>query len=183
MKLRSVLLAATILAAPLVAKADPIDGLYVGAGAGFNYLSQTDIKGFQPDTSLLGFGSPAQNTLALTGTAVGHGKLSYQGGFVGLGSIGWGLGNGLRFELEGNYRYNKVNHWSGTPFPTSGHGENETFGPMVNAFYDFDMGWPVIPYLGVGVGYGWTDLQNVSSTSTYNPTIPGLAYRAQTNKT
>src|SRR5271166_3491301 len=98
MKLRSVLLAATILAAPLAANAQPIDGLYVGAGAGFNYLSQTDIKGFQPSTTLLGFpgggvGSP--NNLALTGTSVGAGKLNYDGGFVGLGSLGYGLGNGL----------------------------------------------------------------------------------------
>ena len=69
---------------------------------------------------------------------------------------------GLRFELEGNYRQNKLSHWNGTPFPANAHGKNETYGPMVNALYDFYLGWPVVPYVGVGAGYAWTQLNSFS---------------------
>ena len=41
--LRGSLLAATILAAPSVAFAQPIQGLYIGAGAGGNYLQQERV--------------------------------------------------------------------------------------------------------------------------------------------
>ena len=40
MKLRSALLAATMLAIPFAANAQPVTGLYVGAGAGVNITQQ-----------------------------------------------------------------------------------------------------------------------------------------------
>ena len=44
MKLRSALLAATVLAAaPVVAKAQAISGLYIGAGAGANFMQPERI--------------------------------------------------------------------------------------------------------------------------------------------
>ena len=107
----------------------------------------------------------------LTGTSVGGGKLRYDGGFVGLGSIGYGLGNGLRFELEGNYRQNELSRWNGTPFPANPHGKSETYGAMVNALYDFDLGYPVMPYVGVGVGYVWTSFKGFSNTGINFPYI------------
>ena len=161
MKLRTVLLAATVLATPIAANAQVVDGLYVGAGAGFNYKQDQDVSGFQP---LGGF-------FGLTGTSVGGGKLRYDGGFVGLGSIGYGLGNGLRFELEGNYRQNELSRWNGTPFPANPHGKSETYGAMVNALYDFDLGYPVMPYVGVGVGYVWTSFKGFSNTGINFPYI------------
>ena len=44
MQLRSALLAATMLAVPVVASAQPVTGLYVGAGVGVNIMSQEQIK-------------------------------------------------------------------------------------------------------------------------------------------
>ena len=44
MQLRSALLAATVLATPIAASAQPVTGLYVGAGAGMNIMSQEKIK-------------------------------------------------------------------------------------------------------------------------------------------
>ena len=38
MQLRSALLAATVMALPLAAQAQPVTGLYVGAGVGVNFL-------------------------------------------------------------------------------------------------------------------------------------------------
>jgi len=149
------------------AQPQPISGLYVGAGAGYNYKTDQNIEGFQPNGGFF----------SLTGGSVGGGKLRYDGGFVGLASVGWGLGNGLRVELEGNYRQNKLSHWNGTPFPASAHGTNETYAPMINAFYDFYLGWPVVPYIGIGAGYAWTTLSSFSNTGVNFP------YIARTNNT
>ncbi len=165
MKLRSGLMAATILATPLAAMAQPIDGLYVGAGVGYNAKQSNTVSGV------------VQNGVFLPSN--GSGSLHYNGGFVGLGSLGYGLGNGLRFEIEGSYRLNGVRRWSGTTFPANPHGENETYGAMVNALYDFDISpytgvtW-FMPYVGIGAGYQWTTMQSVTNTA-----IPPTAYSAR----
>ena len=44
MQLRSALLAATVLATPFAASAQPVTGLYVGAGAGVNIMPQEQVK-------------------------------------------------------------------------------------------------------------------------------------------
>ena len=44
MKLRNALLAATILAAPFAVSAQPVSGVYVGAGAGGNILQTETIS-------------------------------------------------------------------------------------------------------------------------------------------
>jgi outer membrane protein OmpA-like peptidoglycan-associated protein len=64
------------------------------------------------------------------------------GGPVVLGSVGYGFGNGLRVELEGTWR----------SVGTSG-GTVETFGGFGNILYDLDIGMPLYPYVGAGVGY------------------------------
>ncbi len=141
MKLRSALLAATVLAVPVAVKAQPVSGLYVGLGAGWNYLQNEDI-----------------NRVSVSGVSVntsGHAK--FGSGFVGVGSIGYGLGNGLRLELEGDFRDNKQHGVSGA---AGAGGDEEKYGAMVNALYDFNFGLPVVPYLGVGVGYQHVGLSN-----------------------
>ena len=91
MKLRSALLAATMLAIPFAANAQPVTGLYIGAGVGVNVTQQEQVKN-------LSF--PALNP---GGTGISaSGNLKGSAGFVGLASIGWGFGNGLRAEIEGN---------------------------------------------------------------------------------
>jgi OOP family OmpA-OmpF porin len=118
MTLRSALIAAALVAVPLAANAQPIDGLYIGAGVGANFMQK---ETFQPNSS---FG--------------------IKPGFVGVGSVGWGFGNGFRAELEGNYRYNK--------FSDSNNNEQK-YGAMVNGLYDFGVAPWVTPYVGVGIGY------------------------------
>jgi hypothetical protein len=44
-KLRIALLG-SVLAGPIAAKAQPIEGLYIGAGAGGNYRASQDFTGF-----------------------------------------------------------------------------------------------------------------------------------------
>src|SRR6478752_3145723 len=101
MQLRSALLAATVLATPIAASAQPVTGLYVGGGVGMNFTQQTNING----TSL---GIPA----LVGGFASTNGNITGSMGFAGVLSVVWGFGNGLRGELEGNYRRNNGGSFS-----------------------------------------------------------------------
>ncbi len=177
MKLRSALLAATVLAAPIAAKAEAISGLYIGAGAGANWLQDEKIKS-------VGFpqaGIP-QTNLNVRGNNNGT-RIKSDTGFVGLFSVGYGFGNGLRVEVEGNYRDNKLNGTKGAGFQAlTGAGGNERkYGGMVNVLYDFDpnvlgLGFfpaAITPYVGVGAGYVWAQDQNVRLTGFAGP-APGF---------
>ena len=88
MRYRSALLAAVTAAFPLAAQAQPIAGLYIGGGGGVNIMqNETDQS--------------------VNGIAAAPGKsLEMDVGATGVGSLGWGFGNGLRAEVEFDYRYN-----------------------------------------------------------------------------
>ncbi len=142
MKLRSALMAATMLALPVAASAQPVTGLYVGLGAGVNLMPQEAVKSLSFPT--LG-GVPA--------TAI-NGDLNSSVGFAGVGSLGWGFGNGLRAEVEGDFRYNHISGMSGVGTGVGGGTNEQKYGGMVNALYDFNGISPwVVPYIGAGVGW------------------------------
>jgi outer membrane protein OmpA-like peptidoglycan-associated protein len=157
MKLRTALLAAATMALPAAAMAQPISGLYVGAGAGVNFQQPIHVSGF---------------STPVTGIAT-SGGLSSQVGFAGVGSVGYGLGNGLRLELQAAYMYNKE-----YKMPPSGvHGADEQYGGFGNVLYDFNLAKYGIsyvqPYVGVGAGY----LQSKMDTLTlYSPTKGGTTF-------
>ena len=151
MRLRSALLAATVLAAPVAVQAQPFNGVYIGAGAGYNYLEDIDAR----PSPALGHSQP---------------QATANSGFTGLGSVGYGFGNGIRIELEGNYRQTQVRRITGTGFPTTSGGQVQNYGAMVNALFDMDIGFPwIYPYLGLGAGYGWTNLNKVYAAGTNFP--------------
>jgi opacity protein-like surface antigen len=138
MRFRDGLLALALVTVPLAAEAQPFQGLYIGAGAGYN-LPEND---------------PLQ----------GGGQLQPHGGFVGLGSIGYALGNGFRFELEGNYREAPLVA-SNSQYSNTGH--LHTYGAMANVLFDIDIGVPwLYPYVGGGAGYAWS---NFSRQRTFTP--------------
>ena len=164
MKLRSALLAATVLVAPVAAKAQAINGLYIGAGAGANLMQDETIK----NTSL-----PQRGVRS---TALSGSKLSLSPGFIGIGSIGYGLGNGLRFELEGGYRTNELDRAKNGRAIASAGGHEQKYSAMFNVLYDFDLttlGIPLLPYVGVGGGYVWAQEQNSRIYGASGP-LPGL---------
>jgi len=141
MQLRNALLAATIMALPLAAQAQPVQGLYVGAGVGANFMQS--------------------ESLSLSGAVGGSGQVSLHPGFAGVLSVGWGFGNGLRVEVEGNYMGNKAYQATSGSTTISAGGLEQKYGGMVNAFYDFTTLSPyVVPFVGLGIGYEQASLQN-----------------------
>jgi OOP family OmpA-OmpF porin len=145
MKLWFVLLATTGLVLPHLAAAQPITGPYVSGGAGVNLLQNQII-------------APAPSLEEPKRTAV------FDAGFSGQVSLGYGLGNGLRFEIEGDYLTNKIRK---IEFPDSlrrAGGSEQQYGGMANALYDFDLGVPVYPYLGIGAGGQVLEFDNINSS-------------------
>ena len=169
MKLRSALLAATVLVAPVAAKAQAISGLYIGAGAGANFLMGNE------KVSSLGFPNvPGGVVAGGGGTAFRNSKLNLGVGPAAVASVGYGLGNGLRFEVQGGFTSNKFNGISnGYPVRGAG-GDEQKFLGMVNALYDIDltsMGSPISPYVGVGAGYAWAMDKNARFYGTTFPAV------------
>jgi OmpA-OmpF porin, OOP family len=171
MKLRSALLAATVVALPFAASAQPVTGLYVGAGAGVNITQQQDIKNLSfPAIDPLGDG------LATVG------KLKSSTGFAGVLSVGWGFGNGLRAEIEGNYRNNSIGGFTGTATPSGsalgGGTKQQTFGGMGNILYDFNGVSPwIVPYIGAGVGWvGIAEKYHAFNEATVTTTAGGPVF-------
>ena len=157
MSLKKVLLAATVLALPVAAQAQPVNGLYIAGGLGANYRF--------PSTSDAGVKLKSRDV-----------------GALGLASIGWGFGNGLRAELEGSFRQNDIRRTVAGGFIASQKtGYTQSYGPMVNAFYDINLGLPVTPYVGAGVGYAWDKVQDRGAVGTnsfrVNDTRGALAYQ------
>ena len=143
--MRSILLAATLLAAPCLfegaVRAQPVTGLYIGGAGGANFMQDERVK----STLLNGVTTPSKV------------RIGFQSGVTGIGSIGYGLGNGVRLEIEGNYRYNRLDRFYGVaPAYRSVGGREQKYGPVVNALFDLDIGSPyVFPYIGAGAGYSW----------------------------
>jgi OOP family OmpA-OmpF porin len=148
MKLRNALLVATMFAAPAAAFAQPVTGPYISLGAGANYLQDQNLTkvGF-PQVGYASYGTDTN----------GHIKTDVD--VVGSAAVGYGLGNGFRIELNGNYLQNKLKSFGGL----GGDGQEEQYQGFLNVLYDFDlspMGIPLSPYVGVGAGYDQVKFQN-----------------------
>ncbi len=179
MKIRTALLAATMLAAPLVAKAQPIPGLYISGGLGGNVMSSQTLKSLTVPTSTGPAGTPVPSggfVVPLSGTVNGA-NVNMNGGFAGMGSIGWSFGpitsvGGPRVEVEGLYLNNSLSGTSlNNPSVLAGKfnagGTEQKYGGFVNAIWDFDVGSKVVyPYIGAGVG----GMVSEWSTRFYNAT-------------
>ena len=136
MKLRTLLLAATALAAASAANAST--GWYMSLGAGANWLNDSDW--------------------VVTGTTTSAGRTEHDTGFAILGSVGYDWGR-WRAEFEVAYRDNdiKCNTTSGnacalaSPSTYAIDGVWE-FSQMVNVFYDIPISGRFSASVGAGVG-------------------------------
>jgi outer membrane protein OmpA-like peptidoglycan-associated protein/outer membrane protein W len=152
MKFRTILAAATCLAMPLAAHAQPVVGPYVSLQGGTSLENPVDYNGQIGGTS-------------------SSGRFLYRPSYAGIAGIGYGLGNGFRVELDGDYIHNttvKVDQDGGG----SAHlyGRENKYGPIVNLLYDISLGLPVTPYVGAGAGYQFT------SSKYYFPSGLGATY-------
>jgi OmpA-OmpF porin, OOP family len=149
MRLKNILLAAIFVVAPLSAQAQPanpppVTGLYISLGAGANILMD-------------------EHLINGTGTASNAGLRSRIGP-AAVVALGYGLGNGIRLELEGDYRNNRFSQGRDFGFPAAAGGNEVKYGPMFNALYDLTGLIPfpyAAPYAGLGVGYQWAHFDNV----------------------
>ncbi len=157
--------AALLFAFPWAARAQPITGLYVAGGVGATLLQA--------------------ETLQVSGLGAGYSHPDYNNaglGFVGLASVGYGLGDGFRLEVEGQYLNHALNGVSNAT-SISAKGEQYGYGVFANALYDFNVGLSFMyPYIGVGLGDEWTQLNNLTSTGrgtplTANGTSSNFAYQ------
>jgi outer membrane protein OmpA-like peptidoglycan-associated protein len=147
------LVALGLCAVPGSASAQFPQGPYIAGGFGWNLAPDTDLNLDQ--AAALGLGR--------AGYGAG-GSVGFEPGIAGVLSLGWGFGNGLRLELEGNYRRNEVDSVSGAAGWASGgspSGRQESWGVMGNALLDLGVFGPVIPYVGIGAGYVVTDWTGV----------------------
>ena len=197
MKLNSVLLTALCAATPLAAMAQPVTGIYVGAGVGANFMPAEHIAGsyVRPSYAAPGpliFSGPT-TSYTTRGTVqvpaflgIFRDTIQSDVGAVGLGSIGYGLGNGVRVEIEGDYRYNTQNYKG---FASGGPSAREQkYGAMANVLFDLDIGnGYIFPYIGAGVGLMHIDrlydahvnnllaYQAIGGVALPIPGVPGLS--------
>ena len=129
-----------IVMVPAIAAAETARGFYLGPKVGWANLQAGGISG---------------DFVSL--------KAEYNSGFAAMGAIGYAHPSGLRFEIEGGYRSNDVEQITavvggplGLPVgvPLAATGEMQIATGMVNAYYDFDLGLPITPFVGGGVGIG-----------------------------
>src|ERR1700710_295683 len=109
MRFRGAIIATAVFATPVVAMAQPLTGFYVGAGAGLHIPQNPNITPLAP-----GYGT-------------GRVQLNEGYGFNSNLAVGYGIGNGFRFEIEGNFARSNDRSVLGTPFPTASSGTTRTF--------------------------------------------------------
>jgi OOP family OmpA-OmpF porin len=118
------------------ASAQPVQGFYVGGGLGISDVNHTDGK--------IGGQSFEQN---------------WQLGGIGVVSVGYGFGNGLRAEIEGAYRRYESDTAKLGGLSASSSGRSQSYGVFGNIIYDVDLRLfglntnAVVPYFGGGLGY------------------------------
>jgi OmpA-OmpF porin, OOP family len=133
--------AAAALAVVVLARPAPAQMWYLGGEGGWTDLESHSGQVVEPAGSVL---LPGGGALAT--------HFDWNNGFnVGVrGGYEWGP---WRFEEEFRYQRNGLGSLTvaGTSLPNV-HGNRDAYAIMSNVFYDFDVGWPITPHLGFGIG-------------------------------
>ena len=130
--------------------AQRVQGVYVSAGIGASWLSETNAP-VHPFVS---------SNLA---TPSDHFQREWDVGWGGTVAVGYGLPYNFRIELEGFYRHYDSDGGLAFSRPSSG-GTATSYGVMANLLFDIpvgNLGRFVTPYVGGGIGYAWTDWSDV----------------------
>ena len=132
----------------------------IGAGVGLNWLQN-------------------EHLINAIGTA-SNASLSTHVGYATVGSIGWAMPNGLRIELEGDFRNNQFSsaHNFGFPQGARAGGREFRYGSMVNVLDHMTnvladyTGLRIpnfAPYIGVGLGWQWSELKGFTASANNGP--------------
>ena len=99
-----------------------------------------------------------------------YNALTYDVGYSAGAQLGFATGNGVRVELEYNYRNNAADTIATVGGTQSATGELTATSYMLNVLYDFDTGSQWIPYVGIGLGVADVKADGIHSNAT---NIPG----------
>ena len=158
-----------LLAVPGLAHSQTVSGLYLSAGSGLNFMP-TQI--FNADAQQSALVSPRGATLLPASNTVVRSHNDFDTGGVAVASIGYGFGNGIRLELEADYRYNAE---SAGLVRAGVDVREQKFGGMANGLYDFDIGSSyVYPYFGAGAGFMRVD-RAYGPKPVHGPAYQGIA--------
>lgn len=158
MELKSVGAALVVLAAvgpvagPALAQEQAQDGFYLRAGAGASFASTLDQQfAYNPD--LVFAGTPPSGQAVETDT-----------GFLASFAAGFDYADGIRTELEYRYATNgvaSVTPVGGVPNPPERSSGENLRGHFVfsNFYYDFRNSSRVTPFIGLGVGGAFVDVE------------------------
>ena len=114
------------------AMANDYQGMYLGVRGGATWLDESSVSSASP-------GGPS-------------GTLEFENGYNVGGFVGWDLGM-FRLEGEVSYRQNDLDSIrSGGVNATGVGGDASTLAFMMNAYYDINLGGPLTPYIGAGIG-------------------------------
>lgn len=80
-------------------------------------------------------------------------------------AMGLRLSPELRLEGEFSYRKGEINTIEALGNEFAASGEVKNYNIMANLYYDFDVDWPVQPFIGAGVGFGIFDVDIEDSTN------------------
>jgi outer membrane protein OmpA-like peptidoglycan-associated protein len=159
--MKRITLVASVALFPCLASAQPVVGPYVSLGGGVNIQAHEVVK---PDP--------------LVNIDTDH-WYSFDTGGVGQVSVGYGFGYGFRAEVEGDYFYNSVSGHGQNLTPVHVNGTEQKYGGMANLLYDFDLGFPVYPYVGVGLGGQVVEHDSFYARSIYSPYPSGANTQAK----
>ncbi|HXR85708.1 MAG TPA: OmpA family protein [Stellaceae bacterium] len=117
-------------ATPALAQSSPTTGFYIGGAAGANIMENNRFR-----------------------NGGGNSTDSYKLGYAATFALGYGLGNGLRFELEPGYRNNAIDRVNGIR-ANSRIQQATLMGNVLYDIYQFQTPWlPLTPHVGGGIGY------------------------------
>lgn len=93
-------------------------------------------------------------------TGVGF-EIEHETGLAAAVAIGRYFGDSLRGEIEVSWRKSDSDNVTSFGAAVPVESELTTTAAMVNVYYDVRFGWPIVPYLGLGIGAAFVESDDV----------------------
>jgi opacity protein-like surface antigen len=144
----AVLLSATVMTAPAWAA----DDIYSNSSSSTTTTTMNDTapSAGSGDHSWMPYGASGMYLAGQIGGSFPTGDLDNDVSYAL--ALGWQFSPNIRAELEGAYRNNDFNNFTG---------DASTWTWMANGFYDFKNSTPFTPYVGGGIGWAYQNVNNV----------------------